>query len=400
VDREVLGEVFDADNHFYEPREALTQYLPRELQGSIRYVEVDGRTKIAVLGQISDYIPNPTFDRVAAPGVQEDYFRHGNPEGKPHRELMGRPIECLDEFRSPAPRLERLDAQGVDRTIMFPTLASLVEERFRHDPDAMHDVIHAFNEWLLESWTFDYAGRIYTTPIITMPIVERAIEELDWVLARGARVVLIRPAPVPGFRGPRSFGLPEFDPFWDRVQSSNVLVTMHASDSGYARQVGEWDGASEYKPFQPSPLRSYWNLAHQPMADSLAALVCHGTFGRFPQLRVASVENGSDWLAPLMAWLANVYKKMPQRFAEDPRESIRRCFSISPFWEDDVRALSELLPMEHILFGSDYPHPEGLRDPLTYLDHLRDLSDEEIRNVMGANLARLLDEATQPGGKT
>ena len=184
--RDELSEVFDADNHFYEPREALTEYLPPALRGTIRYVEVDGRTKIAVLGQISDYIPNPTFDRVAAPGVQEDYFRHGNPEGKPHRELMGTPIDCLDEFRSPAPRLERLDEQGVQRTIMFPTLASLVEDRFRNDPDAVHDVIHAFNEWLYAAWTFDYAGRIYTTPIITLPNVERAIAELEWVLAKGA----------------------------------------------------------------------------------------------------------------------------------------------------------------------------------------------------------------------
>ena len=389
--REGVGDVFDADNHFYEPREALTEYLPRELRDTIRYVEVDGRTKIAVLGQISDYIPNPTFDRVAAPGAQEDYFRYGNPEGKSHRELMGTPIECLDEFRSPAPRLERLDEQGVQRTLMFPTLASLVEERFREDPEAMHQVIHAFNEWLYKTWTFAFDDRIFTTPIITLPLVDRAIEELDWVVSQGARVVLIRPAPVPGYHGPRSFSLPEFDPFWDRVQSSGILVTMHASDSGYARQVGEWDGASEYRPFQPNPLRSYWNLAHQPMADALAALACHGTFGRFPNLRVASVENGSDWLAPTISNIANVYKKMPQNFVEDPVESIRRCFWISPFWEDDVRALNELLPIEHILFGSDYPHPEGLRDPLTYLDHLTNLSDEEIQKVMGGNLAALID---------
>jgi predicted TIM-barrel fold metal-dependent hydrolase len=391
VDRDAIrGGIFDADNHFYEPREALTQFLPTHLRSAIQFVDVGGRTKIAVLGQISDYIPNPTFDKVAAPGVQEDYFRHGNPTGKPYRELMGTPIKCEHEFRAPAPRLALLDRQGIDRAMMFPTLASLVEERFRADPDAMHDVVHSFNEWLYDAWRFDYEQRIYTTPIITLPIVERALEELDWVLERGARVVLIRPAAVPGFRGPRSFGLPEFDPFWDRVQSAGILVTMHASDSGYARQVGEWDGASEYKPFQPNPLRSYWNLAHQPMADALAALVCHGTFTRFPNHHVASVENGSGWFAPLLAQLSSVYKKMPQQFGEDPVEAIRRCFWISPFWEDDIAALSTLLPIEHILFGSDYPHPEGLAEPLSYLDHLRDLSDDDVRKVMGANLAALV----------
>jgi predicted TIM-barrel fold metal-dependent hydrolase len=126
------------------------------------------------------------------------------------------------------------------------------------------------------------------------------------------------------------------------------------------------------------------------MADGLAALVCHGTLARFPYLRIASVENGSDWVGPLLRHLAEVYKKMPQQFEENPIESIHRCFYISPFWEDDLLALSDILPIEHILFGSDYPHPEGLRDPLSYLDHLGGLSDEDIRNVMGATLARLL----------
>ena len=59
--------VFDGDNHMYETRDALTKFLPPEYHGAVRYVEVDGRTKIATLGQISDYIPNPTFDKVAAP---------------------------------------------------------------------------------------------------------------------------------------------------------------------------------------------------------------------------------------------------------------------------------------------------------------------------------------------
>jgi predicted TIM-barrel fold metal-dependent hydrolase len=283
-----------------------------------------------------------------------------------------------------------MDEQGIDRTLMYPTLASLVEERFRHDPEAMHIVIHAVNQWIDSTWQFNYKDRIYTTPIITLPIVDEAIAELEWVLERGARVILIRPAPVPGLRGTRSFGLEEFDPFWARVQAEKVLVVMHSSDSGYARQVGEWEGGSEFKPFQPTPLRTYWNLSHNPMADGLAALACHGTLARFPELRVASVENGSTWLPPVLQSLEEAYKRMPQKFEEDPITAIRRTFAISPFWEDDLRALSTYLPFEHLLFGSDYPHPEGLADPLTYLDHLAGFEDDEIRQVMGGNLDALV----------
>ena len=74
--------VFDADNHLYETTDAFTAFLPKEYENLISYVQVNGRTKIAIKGQISNFIPNPTFDKVAAPGAQEEYFKHGNPEGK------------------------------------------------------------------------------------------------------------------------------------------------------------------------------------------------------------------------------------------------------------------------------------------------------------------------------
>ena len=84
--------VFDADNHLYETRDSLTKFLPDRYKGAVDYVDVRGRTKIVMRGQISEYIPNPTFDVVARPGAQEDYFRKGNPEGKSRREIFGEPM--------------------------------------------------------------------------------------------------------------------------------------------------------------------------------------------------------------------------------------------------------------------------------------------------------------------
>ena len=190
-------DVFDADNHMYETKEALTKHVPDQYSGVIDYVEVKGRTKIVVNGTISEYIPNPTFDVIAKPGAQEEYFKLGNPEGKSYREIIGEPMRAIPAFREPGPRLELMDELGIDRALMFPTLASLVEERLRDDVRATHAIIHALNQWMLETWTYDYKGRIFPTPVITLPIVERAIEELEWVVERGAKVVLIRPAPVP-----------------------------------------------------------------------------------------------------------------------------------------------------------------------------------------------------------
>ncbi len=383
--------VFDADNHLYETKESFTKYLPDRYKGVIDYVDVHGRTKIMVRGQVSNYIPNPTFDVVARPGAQEEYFRTGNPEGKSYREIVGEPMRAIPAFREPAARVELMDELGVDRTLMFPTLASLLEERMRDDPELIHTCIHSLNEWMHEQWTFNYEDRIYTVPVISLPIVDRAVEELEWVLERGAKTVLVRPAPVPGFRGSRSFGLPEFDPFWKAVQDAGVTVCMHSSDSGYSRYQGDWTGPSEFLPFQLDPFR-LMSIGKRPIEDSMAALCCHGVFARFPDVKVAVVENGGNWVAPFLEHLGDTYKKVPQTFDGDPVEQFKRCVSVNPFHEDDIAGLIKLIGVDHVLFGSDYPHPEGLAQPCSYVDHLPSgLSGEDVRKIMGGNLARLLD---------
>jgi predicted TIM-barrel fold metal-dependent hydrolase len=381
--------IFDADHHLYETRESFTKFLPEQHRRLIQYVEVEGRTKIVVNGQVSEYIPNPTFDVVARPGAMEDYFRKGNPDGLDRRAIFGEPMRSIPAFREPGARLELMDQQGVGRALMFPTLASVLEERMRDQPDATHAVVHAFNQWLHETWTFDFEGRIFTTPVITLPIVERAIEELEWVVERGARAVLIRPAPAWGLRGPRSPGLAEFDPFWEKVVESGVLVAMHSSDSGYERYVNEWVGTNrEFLPFKPEAfgMVGQW----RPIEDAVASMVCHGALSRFPELKIAVVENGSSWVEPLLRTMADLYKKMPQDFLEDPVEVITRNIFISPFWEEDLGALAELVGVDQVLFGSDYPHPEGMADPASYLDELADLPEEWVRKIMGGNLARLV----------
>jgi hypothetical protein len=112
--------VFDADNHLYEARDSLTKFLPDRYRGAVDHVEVRGRTRIVVRGRISEYIPNPTFDVVARPGAQEDHYRRGNPEGRSLREIFGRPMRAIPAFREPGPRIELMDEQGLDRSLMFP----------------------------------------------------------------------------------------------------------------------------------------------------------------------------------------------------------------------------------------------------------------------------------------
>jgi predicted TIM-barrel fold metal-dependent hydrolase len=385
--RELPYPVFDADNHMYETQEALTKFLPDKRKNVIDYVQVRGRTKIVVRGHISDYIPNPTFDVVARPGAQEEYFRHGS-GGKSYREMMGEPMKAIPAFREPGPRLEVMDELGIDYALMFPTLASLVEERLKDDPEMTHDVIHALNQWMHETWSFNYKDRIFATPVVTLPIVDRALEELEWCLDHGARTVLVRPAPVPGFRGTRSFGLPEFDPFWQACIKADIPVSMHASDSGYSDFLNVWEPGDEFLPFKPTAFRMV-AMGKRPIEDTMAALVCHGALTRNPDLRILSIENGADWVPYLFKQLKGTYAKMPSGFLEDPIEAFKRCVYISPFWEDRFTEIVQMVGSDRVVFGSDWPHPEGLKDPISFVDELEGLSEDDKATIMGGNMMKL-----------
>jgi predicted TIM-barrel fold metal-dependent hydrolase len=383
----------DADNHMYETTEAFTKYLPPEYEGLVKYVQVNGRTKIALRNVISDYIPNPTFEVVARPGAQEEYYKSGNPEGKSRREIMGESMRSPEAYFSPEPRLKLLDELGIDRTLMWPTLASLLEERLADDPKATHAVVHALNQWMYEHWTFNYEDRIFPTPVITLPIVDRAIAELEWVVERGAKVVLIRPAPVPGFEATRSFALPEFDPFWQKVVEADIAVGMHSSDDGMTKYTNTWEGRgnSEFQAFaQWSAFQQLMHHQKRGIFDAMASGVAHGLFTRFPSLRVMPVENGSAWVRPLIESFGEEYAHHAHLYDEDPVMVFKRNVWVHPFHEEDPVGLAKLMGTDHVLFGSDYPHPEGLADPVSWVKQLEGLPRDDIARIMGGNLADVL----------
>ena len=394
--------IFDADNHMYETTDAFTRYLPPEYDGLVKYVQVNGRTKIAIKNTISEYIPNPTFNKVAPPGAQELEFKLKNPSSKTKAgdkkpEPPPRYIESIPAFFEPGARIQLLDELGIDRAMMWPTLASLLEERLADDPQATHVVIHAFNRWMHEQWTYNFEDRIFPTPVITLPIVDEAIRELDYVVERGAKAVLIRPAPVPDFNGRRrSFALPEFDPFWEKVQEADLLVGMHASDSGGQRYLNEWEGRSgEFLPFDKkrSPFSSIIGTDYRIISDQLASIIGHGLAFRFPRLRFMPVENGSAWVRPLVQKLEKVYEREPGIFDEDPMVAFRRCIWVHPFHEEDTVGLVKLLGADNVVFGSDYPHPEGMYDPITFVDEIDELPEADQAKIMGGNLARIMKVA-------
>ena len=259
------------------------------------------------------------------------------------------------------------------------------------DHELLHDVLHSLNQWEHEEWGFAREGRLFTVPIISLADVDRAVAELEWALANGARTVAIRPAPVPGYRGGRSPGAAEFDPFWARVNEARIFVCLHSSDSGYDRFAQMWIGGIEYLPFQPDPFRSALRVGERAISDTISALICHGVFDRHPDVRVVSVENGAMWVEPLLDTFKHIYGQMPQMFKRHPVEIFKRHIFVAPYYEEPIEKLAELIGVSQVLYGSDYPHPEGLADPLSFIDELKGMSPTAQEQIMSLNLQGLLN---------
>ena len=375
---------FDADNHYYEAEDAFTRHLDRKMQRrAMQWGELGGRKCLLVGGKVNRFIPNPTFDPVAKPGCLDQYFRGRNPEGKSIREVFGDLEPINPAYRDRDARLALMDTQGLEGMFMFPTLGVGMEESLRHDPEALVAAFRAFNRWMDEDWGFSYQERLFAAPYITLVDVERAVAELEWALGHDARVVVMRPGPIEQPGGGCSPADERFDPFWSRVAEAGITTAYHSGDAGYLRFYEAWGLGGEFQSFDFNPLRLC--MSAQPIRDTMAALVCGGLFDRHPRLRVATIETGSSWVAPLLARLKKAYGQMPFAFQQDPVEAFRRHVWVSPYYEDDLPRLRDEIGADHMLFGSDFPHAEGLADPTEFVDDLRGFTPEDTRRVMREN---------------
>ena len=381
-------DVFDADNHYYEATDAFTRHIePQFARRGIQWGDIDGRRRLLVGGKVNRFIPNPQFDPVALPGVLDEYFRGRSPADD-IRGAFGQLEPIRPEYRNRDARIERMDAQGMAGCFMFPTLGVGMEEALLGDVDAAHATFRAFNRWLDDDWGLNFRDRIYGAPYLTLLDPDQALDEARWAVDNGARVVVMRAGPVMAPTGGRSPGDPLYDPMWSVLAEADVTVAYHSGEAGYGRYVVDWGESAEFEAFRRTPLYGVVT-SDRAIADTVAALVCHGVFDRHPRTRVATIESGSEWVAPLIKKLRKAYSMTPGGFSADPVETIRRHVWVAPYYEDDIRVLADALGVDHVLFGSDWPHAEGLAEPKAFVEDLDGFGDDEIRRIMHDNAAAL-----------
>lgn len=385
---------FDADNHYYEAPDAFTRHVPKEMQPRcVQWAEIGGRKHHIVGGKLAHAVSNPTWNPIAKPGAISDFLR-GNPEKKSPKELMGDREPLPDYYMDKDARVAKIEEQGLEGVWLFPTLGVLYEELLKHDSEAVTTLFHAFNRWIEEDWGLAYKNKIFGSPYIALCDVNAACEELEWALERDARTVVLRPAavvtPDEGILSPANT---KFDPFWARVNEAGITVVIHAGDSGYTTHGYVQDGFSAAGVGSSSvmmPNIKHFNI-ERAAYDFLVTLAYERLFERFPNVRIASVENGAEFLPDLFRKLRQSRDRLAVTgyYKEDPGELFREHVWINPFWEDDVYEVEELMGSNRVIFGSDWPHIEGMPHPLDYESELSRFDEATKAKIMRENALEL-----------
>jgi predicted TIM-barrel fold metal-dependent hydrolase len=392
--------LIDADEHYYEPDDCFSRHIEARYAGDTIRVDRgrgDGLGRI-YLGPRRTFMSVMPGDYASAPGALQGLFVGGVSDGFTHREVVS--VADHPEFASKPARLALMDDQGVEAAIMLPTMGVAVEYDLRGDAGLLYASLRAFNRWLEEDWGYGADGRIFAVPMLSLVDIGQAMTELRRVLDAGARLVHLAPGPVrggPGGPGGRSPADPHFDPFWATVAEAGVPVVFHVSNSGYNHFYGTlWSEKADNPSHRQSPLQ--WALCNteRPLVDTLIALTLHNLFGRHPDVRIVSIENGSNWLGPLFKTVdkaAALGRRGPMlggSLPARPSEALASHLWVCPFPEDDVDALINAIGASHVLFGSDWPHPEGIREPADYVSRLDGRDAAVTRQVLRENTARLL----------
>lgn len=425
----------DADNHFNEPADCFERYIaPSAADLAIRRVEgPDGRPIQLFAGRPSKFNHDQvTFspDELAkmlgdasnvGVGRQAEIDTSGLAmvpgvllnRLNPLRGLS--PAEraaFVEEFRSKSEaygnrdlRLALMDEQGIDKALMFPAAAHGIEFELADDIPALYANIRAFNRWIHEEVGFVAAGRMFVPPYIALADPALAVAELEVVLEQGATVIQTKAghahggAPNPW--GGRSLADPVFDRFWSMANEAGVRLAAHLGGTDYQKYGADWseDPDATFGDFDAFQWTMYWG--DRPAMEMVAGLILHNFFGRFPKIKVCLSEMGSVWVPYVVrkmdhAFLLGRKAKWAEggKLDRRPSEIFREHFFVTPFPEERVERVAAEVGIEPLVFGSDFPHGEGLAFPSEYASvQLASFSLDDQRRIMRDNFERFLAPA-------
>ena len=427
----------DADNHFNEPPDCFERYIdPAKAELAIRQVVAPDGSEIQLFAGRPSRFTSAAAKQITFSGDELEKLLGDTTNvgvGRTSATARGdveldvvpgmllnrlNPLKGLsdeerrafiEEFRSRAEafgnrdlRLALMDEQGIDKALMFPAAAHDIEYEFADRIDALYANIRAFNRWMHEEVGFIAEGRMWLPPYISFADPECAVQELERVMAQGANVIQTKSGHAHGGRddpfGGRSLADPVFDRFWSICNEAGVRLAVHLGGTDYQKYGADWseDPEAVFYDFDAFQWVNYWG--DRPAMELTSALVLQNFFGRFPNMKVCLSEQGTVWVPYTIRKMDHAFLLgRKATFSETggldrrPSEIFREHFVVAPFPEENVQRVVAEVGIEPIVFGSDFPHGEGLAFPGAYADaQLASFSPEQVRRIMRDNLEGFL----------
>lgn len=390
-------QIIDFDNHFYEVDDCFTRFIEDEFKDKTVWVDrsnPDGIGRMMIGQERSNFFSAAVGDFVGPPGILKAFFKGDTDQGGA---VNANGISAKDnpQFTHKEPRLALMDEQNVGATVMLPTLGVGIEYQMRKPEHqaALYPSLRSFNRWQYADWGWGADGRIFCAAVISLLDVDQAIAELERVLAEGCKIIHITNGPV----NDHSPADPVFDPFWARVAEAGVVVAMHIGHTPFNDMYAtHWGEPGTPPSHRFTALNTFMGMGQRTVVDQVAALIYHNLPGRFPGLRFAIVEYGAAWVHDLLKTLDKIWRlgdhktRWPYGKPELPSEVFKKHFWVVPFHEDNFARLAEDMGVSQIINGSDFPHPEGLEQPMEMYQEIVDFSAEDQRRIMRSNAAGLL----------
>ena len=384
----------DADNHYYEAPDCFSRHIEATYAaGAITAQKLESGAWQVSVGDRPYHFMDVKFDATNPPGSMVELLRAKKADSNVEWGASYSEENMKPAFKNRDARLRLMDDQGIERAVLLPTFGVTVESYMTGHVDQTYANLRAFNRWLEDDWGYSYQDRICAVPLLSLLSLDHALDELDRVMEAGARMVHLRPGPTGSGLSPAD---PHYDAFWARLNEAELPVAYHTADYRYAEDAIAWGDDPDAGVRQMSAFQ--WAFLHgdRPIMETIGALIFGNLFGRFPNLQIASIENGSDWVHYLLTLLdkkkglAAYGPWVGGRPKGRPSDTFLEHVSVAPFPEDDVVALIDRIGASRVLFGSDYPHPEGLAEPREYRALLEGCSAAAVRQVLRDNTNALL----------
>jgi predicted TIM-barrel fold metal-dependent hydrolase len=376
--------ILDVDQHLFEPRGAWRDHIDPTFHDDALAIEDDalGWPWLTWRGQQMYPVESQRPMHPEEVGEERVLRQKGAPAPSSYEDRV--PASYTD----PRARLAQLDEFGVDASVLFPNFGLLFEEMLGGDLPVLCANLRAYNRWLVSTLS-GHGDRLFGVGHVSLRDADWAVEEIARLGRDGIRLAMVAPSPVNG----RPLADPALDRLWAAFCEAGVAPVFHVGNF-----AGPLDPA--WHACDPEPVDRMLDsvMLWVAPAVALANMILHGTLERFPDLRIGVVELTAGWVPGFMLNLdgaSDFYaarhggpiKELPLR----PSEYLLRQVRVAALAYERPSYLVQKVSDDVFMFGSDWPHAEGIAHPRAdYERAIEPLSPAARDKVMGANAAWLL----------